>query len=74
MKIGHVFQGRYNPIIVQKDVYLLELARYIVLNPVGIHYSSVSRIVKQTADAQFKTPNTPAVYLIVIHKRCITGL
>ena len=31
---GHVFQGRYKAIIVQKDSYLLELSRYIVLNPV----------------------------------------
>jgi putative transposase len=33
-RVGHVFQGRYKAIIVQKDGYLLELARYIVLNPV----------------------------------------
>lgn len=33
-RVGHVYQGRYKAIIVQKDSYLLELARYIVLNPV----------------------------------------
>ena len=33
-RVGHVFQGRYKAIIVQKDSYLLELARYIALNPV----------------------------------------
>jgi putative transposase len=33
-RVGHVFQGRYKSIIVQKESYLLELARYIVLNPV----------------------------------------
>ena len=33
-RVGHVYQGRYQAIIVQKDTYLLELARYIVLNPV----------------------------------------
>ena len=33
-RVGHVFQGRYKAIIVQKDSYLSELARYIVLNPV----------------------------------------
>ena len=32
--LGHVFQGRYKPILVQKDEHLLELCRYIVLNPV----------------------------------------
>lgn len=31
---GHLFQGRYHAVIVQKDSHLLELARYIVLNPV----------------------------------------
>ncbi|WP_175492088.1 hypothetical protein [Nitrosomonas sp. Nm34] len=29
-----MFQGRFKAILVQKDVYLLELARYIALNPV----------------------------------------
>ncbi|MDA3868543.1 MAG: transposase [Gammaproteobacteria bacterium] len=33
-RVGHAFQGRYKAIIVQKESYLLELARYIVLNPV----------------------------------------
>jgi putative transposase len=33
-KVGHVFQGRYKAILVEKEAYLLELSRYIVLNPV----------------------------------------
>lgn len=33
-RVGHVFQGRYKAILVEKDRYLLELARYVVLNPV----------------------------------------
>ena len=33
-RVGHVFQGRFKSILVQKEYYLLELARYIVLNPV----------------------------------------
>jgi len=33
-RVGHVFQGRYKAIIVQRESYLLELARYVVLNPV----------------------------------------
>jgi len=33
-RIGHVFQGRYKSILVEKEAYLLELIRYIVLNPV----------------------------------------
>ena len=31
---GHLFQGRYKSIIVEKDSYLVELSRYIHLNPV----------------------------------------
>lgn len=33
-KPGHVFQGRYKSILVDKENYLLELCRYVVLNPV----------------------------------------
>jgi putative transposase len=33
-RVGHVFQGRYKSILIDKHSYLLELARYIVLNPV----------------------------------------
>ena len=33
-RIGHLFQGRYKAIVVDKDDYLLELSRYIHLNPV----------------------------------------
>jgi REP element-mobilizing transposase RayT len=31
---GHIFQGRFKAIVVDKDSYLLELCRYVVLNPV----------------------------------------
>lgn len=33
-RVGHLFQGRYKAIIVDSNEYLLELSRYIVLNPV----------------------------------------
>jgi REP element-mobilizing transposase RayT len=33
-RVGHLFQSRYAAIVVEKDSHLLELARYIVLNPV----------------------------------------
>ena len=32
-KVGHLFQGRYKAILCEKDAYLLELVRYIHLNP-----------------------------------------
>jgi len=33
-RVGHVFQGRYRAIMAEKDAYLLELMRYVALNPV----------------------------------------
>jgi REP element-mobilizing transposase RayT len=33
-RVGHVFQGRYKAILVQKENHLLEVCRYVVLNPV----------------------------------------
>ena len=43
-KVGHLFQGRYKAILCQRENYLLELIRYIVLNPVRAH------LVKKPAD------------------------
>lgn len=43
-RVGHVFQGRYKAILVQKETYLLELARYLVLNPVR------ARMVREPGD------------------------
>ncbi len=33
-RTGHLFQGRYKAVLVDADSYLLELTRYVVLNPV----------------------------------------
>jgi REP element-mobilizing transposase RayT len=43
-RVGHLFQGRFKAILVDSDAYLLELARYVVLNPVR------AGMVKKTAD------------------------
>lgn len=48
-RVGHVFQGRYKAIIVEKDGYLLELARYVVLNPLR------AGMVKDIADWQWSS-------------------
>ncbi len=32
-RTGHLFQGRYKAILIQKDSHLLEVCRYVVLNP-----------------------------------------
>ena len=33
-RFGHLFQGRFRSILVEKETHLLEVARYIALNPV----------------------------------------
>ncbi len=33
-RVGHLFQGRYKAILIEADEYLMELSRYIHLNPV----------------------------------------
>ena len=52
-QVGHLFQGRYKAILVQKDSYLLELSRYVVLNPLR------ARMVKQLG--QWSWSSYPAI-------------
>jgi putative transposase len=33
-RVGHVLQGRFKGVLVEREAHLLELARYVVLNPV----------------------------------------
>jgi REP element-mobilizing transposase RayT len=35
-RVGHLYQGRFKAIVVDRDTYLLELSRYVHLNPVRI--------------------------------------
>jgi REP element-mobilizing transposase RayT len=48
-RCGHVFQGRFKSIIVDKDAYLKELTRYIHLNPVR------AKMVKSPADYRWSS-------------------
>jgi hypothetical protein len=43
-RTGHLFQGRYKAILIQKDSHLIEVCRYVVLNPVR------ARIVENPGD------------------------
>ena len=38
--VGHLFQGRYKAILVEKQAHLLELCRYVVLNPLRVKAKS----------------------------------
>lgn len=48
-RAGHLFQGRYKSIVVDKESYGLELCRYLVLNPVR------ARMVKQPENWQWSS-------------------
>lgn len=41
-RVGHLFQGRYKAIVVEKDSYLLEVIRYVILNPVRAHMTNTA--------------------------------
>ncbi len=43
-KVGHLFQGRFKAILVDRDAYLLEVCRYVELNPVR------AKLVRKAAD------------------------
>lgn len=36
-RVGHLFQGRYKAILVEREAHLLELCRYVVLNPLRVN-------------------------------------
>lgn len=63
-RVGHLLQGRYQAILVQKDAYLLELARYIVLNPVR------ARMVRQAREWPWSSYRATAGYARV--EPCLT--
>lgn len=53
-RVGHLFQGRYKAILVQKDGYMTELIRYIHLNPVR------AQIVKEPGQYSLSSHNAYA--------------
>ena len=63
-RVGHVYQGRFKGILVEKESYLLELSRYIVLNPVR------ARMVRTAKDWQWSSYRATAG--INIAHSCLT--
>ena len=62
-RIGHLFQGRYKALLVDADSYLLELVRYIHLNPVRA---------KLVADPANYAWSGHLAYLGKVHKAWLT--
>lgn len=64
-RVGHLYQGRYKCLIVEKEMYLKEVARYIMLNPIRaglveklIHYNWSSYYEYIGKNKRFKLVNT----------------
>lgn len=57
-RVGHLLQGRYKAFIIEKDSYLLEVVRYVVLNPVR------ARIVSNPKDWQWSNYCATAGYKV----------
>lgn len=67
---GHLFQGRYKSIVVDRDSYLLELSRYIHLNPVR------AGMVNQASDYAYSSYNAylKAAQDEVVYRDLIWGM
>lgn len=64
-RTGHVFQGRYHAVLVDRDSYFLEAARYVVLNPVR---AGLTELPQQWAWSSYRATagvELPAVWLSV---------
>jgi len=53
-RTGHVFQGRFKSVLIEKESHLLEVARYIVLNPVR------AKMVRSARDWRWSSYRTTA--------------
>lgn len=65
-RVGHVFQGRFKALLIQDEQYLVELVRYIVLNPVRAklvespgawHWSAHRWLVGDATAPKWASPN-----------------
>ncbi len=56
-RVGHLYQGRYKAFLIDSDNYLLEVSRYIHLNPIRIK-GSPDNTVKEKLDMLLKYKNS----------------
>ena len=61
--VGHVFQGRFKAILVERESYLLELARYVVSNPVRARMVSDAGAWPWSSYAAMTGAQSPAPWL-----------
>ncbi len=64
-RVGHLFQGRYKAILVDDQGYLLELIRYIHLNPVRAGLVSDAADYGNSSHGAYLDPNRSVAWLSV---------
>jgi REP element-mobilizing transposase RayT len=69
-RCGHLFQGRYKAIIIDQDNYLLEVSRYIHLNPVRSGLSERPEGYKHSSYMSYTAPDGDSL----IHRDRILSL
>jgi REP element-mobilizing transposase RayT len=69
-KVGHLFQGRYKAILCQKDAYLLELIRYIHLNPVRSKLAKRAQDYLYSGDRAYRVGKAAAI----VDPRAVLGM
>jgi len=58
-RVGHLFQGRYKAFLVEKEVYLITLIRYIHLNPVHARMVRRPAEYRWSTDRYYRAPEAP---------------
>jgi hypothetical protein len=58
-RTGHLFQNRYKSILCQEDTYLLELVRYVHLNPVRARMVGDPARYRWSSDRAYLNPRPP---------------
>lgn len=70
---GHLFQGRYKAILVDKDSYLLELSRYLHLNPVRARMVEKPEEYLQSSYGSYITAGKEDIIVIAMILGMLTG-
>lgn len=70
---GHLFQGRYKAILVDKDSYLLELSRYLHLNPVRAKMVETPEEYLQSSYGSYITASREDIVVTAMMLGMLTG-
>ncbi len=63
-RAGHLFQGRYKAFLVQDEIHLMALVRYIHRNPVAARIAARPDLYRWSSDRHYRRQNVP-VWLAV---------